>query len=1518
MMSRWILILLLLILTKASSLLLAHDDHDAVSSEGNDLLEGFRTWTHASGRYQVRASYVTAYGEDQIQVRKHDGNLLNIKLRALSQPDQDWVARRQAEISLLNSALVLPPTTRFLPEEIDGQEPLQTQAFKQFEGRVRVRWDDRFLFVESNGIPDHRMMVGITAWQQQVPLPQPYTDSNAWRIPLHPVPAKQPLSAREHFFRGAIALAVNGVPIFNPIKNDGRTDTVLAGELDEFGGHCGRADDYHYHVAPVHLQDKVGRESPVAYALDGYPIYGYQEPDGSEPGRLDPFNGHESPSQPYHYHATKKYPYLNGGFHGEVTDRGGQVDPQPRAEPVREAGIPLRGATIVDFQNPTHGRYSLTYEMRGQKYQINYAIKTENSVEFEYVDAQGNTTRESNRRREPFRLDDSTTHPVKNNALPQPDKPNTPAQNGLRAGAPARKPWMVVHAAEMDTNQDGKLTRTEMQIEAEKTFQGYDQDRNGSLTRAEYEGRATVRSALGGFVKQHAQELDANSDDQISQEELNQTITRMFDKADRNQNGEIDPEEFENGENSKPSPNANTDPQSVEEPAPAQKAQREADSPEQAQRERRPAGARGNARQTDPDQKPRFHTEVPEHPVDLILGRPTNHSVTLSLLAYLPTEAYVTYGPQSDRLSRQSRAVTLKAGLPVEFVLEPLEQDTEYAYQVHYKPEGKTDFLDEDIHKFHTSRKEDKPFTFTVQADSHLDLGTDTKCYVQTLQNAGADHPDFHIDLGDTFMTDKFAEYQDAASQYLAQRYYFGQLCHSSPLFLTLGNHDGEVGYSFDSTENNMAVWSNRMRQRFFPNPHPNEFYSGNSKEEAFIGRPANYYGWQWGDALFVVLDPFLSTTKRNGQANDYWGRTLGEDQYRWLKNTLESSQSRYKFVFIHHLVGGATKEARGGAEAAAYFEWGGRNLDGSWAFDEKRPGWEKPIHQLLVDHKVSAVFHGHDHFYAHQERDGIVYQLVPQPGNLRYGTPRSATEYGYEEGKLLNGPGYLRINVTPAQTKIDYVLTVTKGEEQPNRKNKQVVSSYTIDAAEPSPVVKESSAAKPLKKKPNFVSLIGEGQGWSSLSVPMDDQVPESRSPFIETPNLDKLAREGMRFSHCYAPSPRCTPSRAAFLTGKSPAQLHMTFVSEGRDDDGGGPATRVIPPRTTTELPESETTIAEMLKQAGYATAHFGKWHLGRSNPSRHGYDENDGPNSNGGPDNVRNPNPAQAFATTEKGIAFIEHAVEAGKPFYLQVDQYAGRSEDDARPDTLAAVRKRMGDKNPGRIAAVAVAEDADAAIGQILDKIKKLGISDHTYIIYTTDHGTPGRNPPLSGGKGTIAEGGVRVPLLIRGPGIPAGAIMRRRVSGVDLFPTFLELAGLPAPGQTNLEGGSLVPSIRDPQNGRVSRNREEFVIHFPHYDKDPLGPASAIYLGDYKLTRFYETGDMALYNLAQDPEEQNNLVEELQDIRKKLDERLTGYLEAVHADLPGLNPAPDPSKAAAKLPGDRRGSRGRGNRARTKP
>jgi hypothetical protein len=275
--------------------------------------------------------------------------------------------------------------------------PGAAEIFAAFAPAVRVRWDEEFLFVESSGLPAHGMMAGITAWQQQVPLPQPYTGKNAWRIPLHPVVATAPVSIKGRFLRGAIALAANGIPIFNPQNNRGEVSQEI-GELDEWGGHCGRADDYHYHAVPFHLQNVVGAGKPIAYALDGYPIYGLTEPDGSSPEKLDVYHGHEAGTLGYHYHGSTKYPYVNGGFHGVVVEKDGQVDPQPRAMGVRPALTALRGASITGLVGtPGKTPVTLSYAVNGKGASVIYTPAGEGAWTFRFVGADGSTREETYR-----------------------------------------------------------------------------------------------------------------------------------------------------------------------------------------------------------------------------------------------------------------------------------------------------------------------------------------------------------------------------------------------------------------------------------------------------------------------------------------------------------------------------------------------------------------------------------------------------------------------------------------------------------------------------------------------------------------------------------------------------------------------------------------------------------------------------------------------------------------------------------------------------------------------------------------------------------------------------------------------------------------------------------------------------------------------------------------------------------------------------------------------------------------
>jgi hypothetical protein len=315
-----------------------------------------------------------------------------------------------------------------------------------------------------------------------------------------------------------------------------------------------------------------------------------------------------------------------------------------------------------------------------------------------------------------------------------------------------------------------------------------------------------------------------------------------------------------------------------------------------------------------------------------------------------------------------------------------------------------------------------------------------------------------------------------------------------------------------------------------------------------------------------------------------------------------------------------------------------------------------------------------------------------------------------------------------------------------------------------------------------------------------------------------------------------------------------------------------------------------------------------MGRANPREHGFDENDGANGNGGPDNVANPHPKQLYAMTGRSMDFMTRQVKTGKPFFLQLSHYASRQGGDAQPETLTTVKSWGGNLSERELAEAAADLDLDIALGQVLKKLDDLGIATNTYVIFSTDHGTPGRNPPLAGGKGTVSEGGLRVPCIICGSGVQAGACSRVRVIGQDLFPTIADLAQVAEPLPQGVEGGSFASVLTHGGKGTVQRPREEFVVHFPHYDKDAIGPASAIYLGDFKLIRVYETGALELFNIATDPGERRNLARELPERVAELDQRLSRYLQAVDAQMPVANPryeARQPSDTARE-----RGGRGK--------
>ena len=437
-----------------------------------------------------------------------------------------------------------------------------------------------------------------------------------------------------------------------------------------------------------------------------------------------------------------------------------------------------------------------------------------------------------------------------------------------------------------------------------------------------------------------------------------------------------------------------------------------------------------------------FRTEIPDHAVDVVSGRPQRDGITLRVLPRRAMEGAVQIVIAGEAWpATEPDLAPWKAGEPLDIVRGDLAPDAGYVWRLRARDNSKVAPATLAEGSFHTQRVAGTRYTFAVQADSHLDEGTAPEVYRRTLSNIRSVAPDFLVDLGDTFMTDKRTDFHAAAPQYLAQRYYFGLA--GVPVLLVPGNHDGEAGYALDGTSNSMAAWANGMRRQFFANPVPGGIYLGNDRPEPALGLPENYFAFEWGDALFVGLDPYWFT--RTKPRDDGWGWTLGARQYEWLRATLALSRAQLTFVFIHHLVGGQGREARGGAEASHFFEWGGEDTGGDKIFSSKRPGWPMPIHSLLAARGRTVVFHGHDHLYAHQERDGVVYLEVPQPGHARGGGTRSAAEYGYREGKIDGGTGFIRIDVQAGSATINYVRTWLPEAERAGRKNAEAADVFSV-----------------------------------------------------------------------------------------------------------------------------------------------------------------------------------------------------------------------------------------------------------------------------------------------------------------------------------------------------------------------------------------------------------------------------------------------------------------------------------------
>ena len=449
-----------------------------------------------------------------------------------------------------------------------------------------------------------------------------------------------------------------------------------------------------------------------------------------------------------------------------------------------------------------------------------------------------------------------------------------------------------------------------------------------------------------------------------------------------------------------------------------------------------------------------------------------------------------------------------------------------------------------------------------------------------------------------------------------------------------------------------------------------------------------------------------------------------------------------------------------------------------------------------------------------------------------------------------------------------------------------------------------------PTVSHPNIVLIYADDLGWRDLGV--------QGSEFYETPSLDRLAAEGMRFTRAYANAPNCAPSRAALLSGQyAPRTGVYTVGSAAR----GRPELRTVTPvENETRLPLQIVTIAESLTAAGYSTAHVGKWHLGDEgfSPREQGFATAIAGDARGSPPGYFYPygEEAQSLPGLQEGqggeyltdrlvdesIRFIE--ASAGGPFFLFLSHYAVHTPLQGKPELVDRYTERPPSRGQGNPEYAAMIHSLDEGVGRILASLERLDLTEHTLILFTSDNGGFGPATsmrPLRGSKGMLYEGGIRVPLIARWPGrIPQGSVSDTPVIGTDLYPTLSELSGAPPPTGQALDGVSLVRVFE----GTADLAPRDLFWHFPAYleaDRSVQGPwrttpASAVMRGSTKLLRYFEDDRWELYDLETDTAESRNLVEEQPGVARELRATLEAWWSDTGAYLPQVSPAPSPTEA----------------------
>jgi len=459
------------------------------------------------------------------------------------------------------------------------------------------------------------------------------------------------------------------------------------------------------------------------------------------------------------------------------------------------------------------------------------------------------------------------------------------------------------------------------------------------------------------------------------------------------------------------------------------------------------------------------------------------------------------------------------------------------------------------------------------------------------------------------------------------------------------------------------------------------------------------------------------------------------------------------------------------------------------------------------------------------------------------------------------------------------------------------------------------ASCVHAAESRPNVIIILADDLGAHDLGCYGAD--------LHETPHLDRLAREGVRFIQAYAAAPVCSPTRAAILTGKAPARLHITIWAEGSLK---GPTNRKrLQARSLHDLPHGETTLAKHLQSAGYLTALVGKWHLGDANhaPETHGFDVNVGGTHWGAPQTFFWPyrgagrfggefryvphlefgQPGEYLTDrlTDEALRVIDRAATAKRPFFLYLAHHAPHTPIEAKAADIEHFQAKLRpDLKHQNSTYAAMVKSLDDGVGRVLARLAERGLDQNTIVVFTSDNGGylgtsthDGRaipvtdNSPLRSGKGTLYEGGLRVPLLVRWPTVtPVGSECHEPVVLTDLFHTLVAAAGLPKPKSSLPDGVDLVPLLRKPD---TKLDRDALFFHYPHYyHAPPSTPASAVRAGDWKLIEFFEDDRVELYNLGDDPSEKTDLAVDVPEKAAELRQRLYAWREDVTAQLPTPN------------------------------